>query len=227
MLSITYVTVRGDSSLCPYLICMERDTPEATPENVTERRCSICGDEKLYDVANWPMKYGRPDGSVCRLCSRKRKRAFDRSAKQERAAARTAGVATLTETSSALPAALQGVSTGRGMKPGELPLRQLDVAKALRVGAAALNENAQGILVTVFEYAMNANSVHHEWALKLIAERIIPRKLFEDLGLQAAGVKPGQGAMRPAVTIIVQPAAAPGPVESSVKVIEGEVIRDE
>ena len=206
---------------------MERDIPKATSETATERRCSICGDEKLYDVANWPMQYGRPAGSVCRLCSRKRKRALDRSVRQTRAAARTAGLATLAEAPSALPAAVRGVSTGRDAKPGELPLRQLDVAKALRIGAAALNENAQGVLVTVFEYAMNADSVHHEWALKLVAERIIPRKLFEDLGLQAAGVKPGQGSMRPAVTIIVQPAAAPGPVESSVKVIEGEVIRDE
>ena len=99
------------------------------------------------------------------------------------------------------------VSTDRDRLPGELPLRQLDVARALRVGSERLNEAAQGILATILEYAANAQSPHHEWALKLVAERVIPKKLYEDLGGQAAGIKAGQGTVRPSVTVIVQQAA--------------------
>jgi len=112
------------------------------------------------------------------------------------------------------------VSTVKDAKPGELPIRQLEIARALRVGAAKLNEAAEGILATILEYASNSQSPHHEWALRLIAERVIPRKLYEDLGGQAAGIKAGQGTARPAVTIIVQP-ATPAAVVPSV-VVEGE-----
>ena len=116
------------------------------------------------------------------------------------------------------------VSTSRDAKPGELPLRQLDIARALRIGAARLNESVEGILATILEYAANTQSPHHEWALKLIAERVIPKKLYEDLGGQAAGIKAGQGTVRPSITVIVQQAtpASPDPLPG-VQIIEGEV----
>jgi hypothetical protein len=111
------------------------------------------------------------------------------------------------------PAKGTDVSTSKDAKPGELTIRQLDVARALRVGADRLNEAAGGILATILEYASNTQSPHHEWALRLIAERVIPRKLYEDLGSQAAGIKEGKGTVRPSITVIVQQ-AAPLPPDS-------------
>jgi hypothetical protein len=105
--------------------------------------------------------------------------------------------------------------------PAELPLRQLEIATALRSGAEGLNQRAAGILATLFGYAEKADHPHHEWALRLLAERILPRKLYEDLGGQAAGIKTGQGTIRPAVNIIIQPAAGPGQAGQSFTIENG------
>ena len=199
-----------------YLICMEREETGAAT-----RECTKCRQEKPYTIEHWPNAKGNAVGSVCRLCSRLRKRDFDLSYKQKRVAARTQSMAQLAETPAVAPAKSVAVSLSRDAKDGELPLRQLEVAKALRVGAKRLNEAAQGILETILEYAGNSQSPHHEWALRLVAERVIPRKLYEDLGAQAAGIKAGQGTVRPAVTIIVQ-GASPAAPEPSIRVIEGE-----
>jgi hypothetical protein len=188
------------------------------------RVCVRCEQARPFTIEHWPNQGGSAKGNVCRLCSRQRKRDFDKVYKQTRVAARTQSLATLAD-APAVPASTGLVSTARDAKEGELPMNQLQVATALRVGAKRLNESAQGILETILEYAANTQSPHHEWALKLIAERVIPRKLYEDLGSQAAGIKAGQGSIRPAVTIIVQPAALPAPVEPFVRVIEGEVVK--
>jgi len=199
---------------------MEREEADAAPAAIALRRCVKCSADKQYTAEHWPATRGKPVGSVCRLCARIRKRDFDREYKQTRVAARTQSLAQLAETPAA-PARAGAVSKARDAREGELPLRQLEVARALRVGASRLNEAAQGILDTILEYAGNQQSPHHEWALRLIAERVIPRKLYEDLGAQAAGIKAGQGGVRPAITIIVQ-GASPAAPEPSIKVIEGE-----
>ena len=186
---------------------------------VEKRKCVRCDLDLPYTPEHWPATFGKAVGSVCRLCSRNRKRDFDRKYKGMRVAARTQSLASLAD--SKPPAATgRSVSKTRDAQPGELPVKQLEVARALRVGAAKLNESADGILATILEYASNSQSPHHEWALKLVAERVIPKKLYEDLGGQAAGIKAGQGTARPAVTIIVQP-ATPAAVVPSI-VVEGE-----
>ena len=189
------------------------------PGTAEKRRCSRCDLALPRTPEHWPARDGKAFGSVCRLCSRNRKRDFDRKYRQMRVAARTQSLASLADTP-APPASAGAVTKSRDAKPGELPVKQLEVARALRVGAAKLNEAAEGILATILEYASNSQSPHHEWALRLIAERVIPRKLYEDLGGQAAGIKAGQGSVRPAVTIIVQP-ATPAAVVPSI-VVEGE-----
>jgi hypothetical protein len=212
-----------------YLVHMERAiTPpdpifdqvaDGTPKAQT---CKLCSQEKPYTPQHWPAERGHATGLVCRLCARDRKRDFDRKYKQTRVAARTHDLASLAATPATPTATKRAVSTSRDAKKSELPIRALDVAKALRAGAESINAHAQDILTRVLGYAADPTSTHHEWALKLIAERVIPRKLYEDLGSQAAGIKAGQGAVRPAVTIIVQPAALPAQVEPVVRVIEGE-----
>jgi hypothetical protein len=197
------------------------------PENTdgdgpVEKECVRCKQSHPYTIEHWPATNGRAVGLVCRLCSRSRKRDFDRSYQQTRVAARTQDLASLVRLGLAPAAVAPAVSQNRDARKGELKLRQLDVAKALRVGADAINDNAREVIMRVFEYAAAPSSPHHEWALRLVADRIIPRKLYEDLGSAAAGIKAGQGNVRPAVTIIVQPAAMPAPVEHSVHVIGEE-----
>jgi len=185
--------------------------------------CKSCSQSKPATLEFWPNAKGQPDVSgMCRLCNRTYKRLFDKRAKGARVAARTQGVASLTDTAVA-PAKGGAVSTSRDKLPGELPLRQLEVVQALRAGAQYLNEQARTILDTLFIYVADPTHPHHEWALKLVAERLMPRKLYEDLGAKDAGILAGEGGQRPSVTIIVQPAAAPAPVESPVvTVIDGE-----
>ena len=188
-------------------------------ETAETRQCRMCKSILPYTTEHWPASVGKAVGTVCRLCSRNRKRDFDRKYKEMRVAARTQSLASLADTPP--PAATgRSVPTTGNARPGELPVRQLEVAKALRVGAARLNEKAEDILRTILDYASNSQSPHHEWALRLVAERVIPKKLYEDLGGQAAGIKAGQGAVRPAVTIIVQPASPAAAVPSVV--VEGE-----
>ena len=188
-------------------------------ETAEKRQCKRCSLELPYTPEHWPATAGKAVGSVCRLCSRNRKRDFDRKYKEMRVAARTQSLASLADSAPAAATA-RSVSKTRDAKPGELPVRQLEVAQALRIGAARLNEKAEDILRTILDYASNSQSPHHEWALRLVAERVIPKKLYEDLGGQAAGIKAGQGAVRPAVTIIVQPATPAAAVPSVV--VEGE-----
>ena len=191
------------------------------------RQCHFCDSVLPYTPEHYPATRGKPTGNACRVCSRNRKRVFDAKYRGLRAAARAQGATSLTDTTNP-PAGAAVVSTARDAKPGELSVRRLDIAKALRHGADRLNESVEGILATILEYAGNTQSPHHEWALKLVAERVIPKKLYEDLGSQAAGMKAGQGTVRPSITVIVQQAApaSPDPL-STVKVIEGEATRKE
>jgi hypothetical protein len=162
---------------------------------------------------------------MCRLCSRTYKRFFDKRAKGMRVAARTQQAASLNG-AAVVPAKDTAVSKSKDKLPGELPLRQLEIVQALRAGAQYLNEQARTILDTLFIYVADPTHPHHEWALKLVAERLMPRKLYEDLGAKDAGIMAGEGSQRPSVTIIVQPATAPAPVESpAVRVIDGEATR--
>ena len=213
----------GTAPPLSHLISVERENLIDTADAAEKRQCTRCRSEKPYTAEHWPAKAGKAVGTVCRLCARNRKRDFDRKYKQMRVAARTQSLASLAD---AKPLAATGRSvskTGVAL-PGELPVRQLEVAQALRVGATRLNEKAESILATILAYAADSASPHHEWALRLIAERVIPKKLYEDLGAQAAGIKAGQGTVRPSVTIVVQQAAPVSPDSPPVRVIEGSVI---
>lgn len=192
-------------------------------EEPAEALCSVCLELKPLTVEHWPKLKGKPHGNRCRLCARAGKKDFDRNAKQTRVAARLQTLATLAEAMPE-PASKGVVAATREKLPAELPLRQLQIVQALREGAQLLNERARTTLERLFRYAETPTHPHHEWALKLIADRLMPRKLYEDLGARDAGLgKVGEGGARPSVTIIVQPATAPTPAESSAfKVVEGE-----
>lgn len=189
----------------------------------TYRTCDTCKIEKPWTLEHWPEQKGKPRPPRCRTCQRDYKRLFDKRAVKERVAARTQQAASLTGPVTP-PASGGAVSTSRDALPGELPLRQLDAAKALREGAIVLNRQAQTILATLMFYVDDPTHPHHEWALKLVAERLLPKKLYEDLGAKDAGILAGEGQSRPSVTIIVQPATiAPAPADPllAAVVVEG------
>lgn len=196
------------------------------PAPAMDRQCSKCLAVKPFTIVHWPNNRGKPTGMVCRLCLREAQRSYDRTTrKSARIAVRAAANAVPSAVLAAPASAVVPAKNEAAASVAKLPVRKLDVTRALDAGATVVNESAKGVLETVLGYAMDATSVHHEWALKLLAERAIPRKLYEDLGLQAVGVKPGQGGQRPVVTIIVQPAASPGGADPSIKTIEGEAER--
>ena len=111
-------------------------------------------------------------------------------------------------------------------KPGEkrkdvVAANKLDVALALKAGSKVLNQYAPAVMARILEYLEDPESEHHLWALELLAQRILPRKLYEELGGQAAGVG-ALGDRRPQFTINILPAAA-APAAEEGRVFDGEV----
>jgi hypothetical protein len=96
---------------------------------------------------------------------------------------------------------------------------KLDVAKALKVGAEIANEYVDLVMARVLQYAADPEHKMHGWALQFLAERIMPRKLYEDLGSQAAGAGMKE---RPQFVIQVLPAQSEQPTG---RVVEGESTR--
>lgn len=198
---------------------------KADVSEIKARVCDTCKIEKPWTLEHWPEQKGQPRGPRCRTCRREYKRLFDRSAAKERVAASTQGNVASPVTV-APPASGGDVAISKAALPAELSSQRLEATRALRVGAAVLNEKAQQALDTLFKYVGDSTSSHHEWALKLVVERLLPRKLYEDLGAKDAGVLAGEGGSRPSVTIIVQPATVPAPAEiPGAVVVQGESVR--
>ena len=193
-----------------------------------KRKCKICEVEKEYTTAEWPSSKGQPIGLVCRPCSKHRRRGLEKEYRQRRVAARTRNLRDMAGKLMPQSAIERSVSQSPVRAKGELPVKQLEVATALREGANVLNRRSRYILAKLLTYARDPTSPHHEWVMKLFADRMLPKKLFEDLGLQAAGVKTGAGASRPTVNIIVQPATSPvRGAEPSVIIVDGDSERDD
>lgn len=183
--------------------------PVATATKPGEpKKCGTCGVVKPYTSAYYPVNYGKPVGAVCRDCDKKRKVLYKQAQRQRRADFQAKSLAVLAKDPAALARAA-GKSPQALARVSRALQGQLEAATALSEGAAAVNKHAKQLLETIIDYAKDKSSIHHEWALKLLTERIIPRRLYEELGAQAAGIKAGEGAPKPSVTIIVQPSAGP------------------
>jgi hypothetical protein len=177
-----------------------------------QRTCVKCGETKVATPELWPYRKGRTRyaafGGRCMVCYRKAKAEYEK---------RRDKIAALVKDVPAVPA------TGKDDKDKQkaaLATSRLDVAKALKAGGKVLNEYAPSILARVLEWAEDEDHENHLWAVQFMAERIVPRKLYEELGAQAAGV----GSMhdkRPQFVIQVLPAQA-GPLAPEPRVIEGE-----
>jgi hypothetical protein len=177
-----------------------------------QRTCSKCDTEKAITPESWPYRKGRQGvyqsyGSRCLDCEKQRKTEYEARRKSI-----ASGV-------SAVPVPTEG--TPEQQQKALKQANKLDVAQALKAGGIAINQAAPGVLARLMEYIEDPDHQHHQWALELFAQRILPRKLFEELGGQAAGV----GALndrRPMFVLNVLP-ASPGAPGGAVYDQEGNV----
>lgn len=166
-----------------------------------QRTCSKCDTQKTITPESWPYRKGRQGiyqsyGSRCLDCEKQRKTEYEARRKSI-----ASGV-------SAVPVPTEGTpeQKAKALKHAN----KLDVAQALKAGSIALNQAAPGVLARIMEYLEDPESPHHLWALELFAQRILPRKLYEQLGGEAAGVGALQD-RRPVFVLNVLPAGASVP----------------
>jgi len=191
------------------------DVLDITAPDTGTRQCIGCGNFVTQDKPNWPYQAGKPVGRFCRPCARVQ----HKLRKEKYAAAKKAGLATLMPDT--LPNGKPVQKTGAAVVP--LKPNQLDVAKALRAGATTLNQNAFELIERALSYAQDASSPHHEWAIKLFLDRILPAKLYQELGLKTAGVSKHKGTgEKPSVVINV--GVAGQDKQGNEKVVEGTVV---
>jgi hypothetical protein len=186
------------------------DNPQEDSQE--SRTCTKCDATKVTSPANWPHRKGRQGhylayGSICMECEKKRKATYE-----ERRKALATGVAAAT------PVPAKGTTDDKQRKALK-SANKLDIAQALKAGSIAMNQVAPGVMARIMEYLEDPEHRHHLWALELLAQRILPRKLYEELGGQAAGVGALQD-RRPMFVLNVLP-AQPGGQQGNVYDQEG------
>ena len=159
------------------------------------RKCRVCAEVKPFAASHWRTEpNGKPRGWMCKACD---------SARSSRKARRRSEVAKALRDAA-------GAERAHGPISGRVKTSvaaQLDSTEALRAGVRKANNIAETGLRTFGDYVADRSSPHHEWALKMLIERIMPAKLFAEMGLAGAGLgDKGGGKQAPNVQIIVQPA---------------------
>lgn len=114
-------------------------------------------------------------GTSCLECEKKRKQEYE---------ARRGQITAVLDAGEAKDAK----ATPKDQRVALKDASKLDVARALKAGSQVLNEVAPGVLARILEYLEDPEHEHHMWALELVAQRILPRKLYEELGGEAAGI---------------------------------------
>jgi hypothetical protein len=178
---------------------MDSTEPFAPATGPERRLCSNCHETKPVVPGAWAFKPGGDALQICLVCQTTRKADARAAAEKSKASG-------------------DKPKTPRAIRDDA----KLDVAKALKAGAAIANEYVDLVMARVLQYAADPEHKLHGWALQFLAERIMPRKLYEDLGSAAAGV--GLADKRPSYVIQVMPATSDQPVG---RVVEGESTRIE
>lgn len=176
------------------------ETTAAAPEAPETRDCAKCSESKVVSPETWPYRKGRTGryqayGAVCLVCERARKAAYEGQRDKIKAL----------------------VAKADGDEKDGKKATKLDVAAALRAGGKVLNEYAPSVLARLLQYADDPEHPMHQWALDKLVDRVLPRKLYEELGGQAAGVG-GLNDKRPVFNIQILPAQA-----EQGRTIEGQV----
>ncbi len=151
-------------------------------DNPQEKRtCAYCKAEKVVTPESWPYRKSKgpngvyqAHGARCMVCEKIRKAQYEATRDD---ITRRLGV---------------HASTAKADKDGDKPTskakEKLDVAAALKAGSIATNLVAPSVMARIMNYLEDEESPHHIWALEFFAQRILPRKLYEELGGQAAGL---------------------------------------
>jgi len=168
------------------------------PASPPMRKCKHCAETKPFAPATWVTYTGKTQGWMCKACD---------AARSSRKARRRTEVARALRKQAA--GGDPGIPQTRAATKAAVAA-QLDATSALREGVRKVNDTAGRVLAKVFEYALDPASPHHEWALKMVAERVMPTKMFAELGLAAAGAA-GSRAGGPSIQINVLPAAPVAP----------------
>lgn len=189
-------------------------TVQVAPAPAEQRTCRKCNETKPVTPETWPYKNDRrrsgykASGNLCILCERQRKVQYE-ARRNELKAAVTAPI----ETPDGKPESVRKAITAAN---------KLDVAQALKAGSRAVNELAPSVMARIFEYLEDPDHEHHLWALELLAQRILPRKLYEELG----GIAAGAGSLadkRPVFVVNVLP-AAPAAEEGRVVSVQAQEV---
>jgi hypothetical protein len=186
----------------------------STDTPAEQRTCVKCNESKTVTPESWPYRKGKgPNGiysaagGICLACEKIRKHEYE--ARRDKIAALVADV----------PSAPAKGNAGDKAKQSEaVKASKLDVAKALKAGGKVINEFAPAILARVLAWSEDDTHPNHLWAVQFFAERILPRKLYEELGGQAAGVG-SLNEKRPQFVIQVLPATPEAPAG---RLIEGQ-----
>jgi hypothetical protein len=147
--------------------------PDGTDSPET-RTCHNCNTAKPVVTGSWAFKPGGSPLKICLSCQQARK--ADSHAQR----AIQSHLAPSSKPLAKKEAPADAVEVKKEAR--------LDVAKALKIGARITNDHAEMVMARVLQYANDPAHELHKWALELLAERILPRKLYEELGGQAAGV---------------------------------------
>lgn len=197
---------------------MEPTENTPAPGNAETRLCLKCSASFPFTIEFFPSLMGKPHGVLCRTCAKKRRKAYETKYQQERIAERNKRAAAAA--AAAPPPASGGVvAEVAAARSLDLASAESQLAAKMRAEIASLNEAAPAIVATILAHAKNPRHPLHEWALKFIADRVMPKKLYDDLGAQAAGSKAGKGALRPSVTVIIQQ-TGPAPADP----LQGRII---
>lgn len=192
---------------------VEATAPAGAANPQESRTCSKCEETRVISPETWPYRRGRKGhyvsyGSICLACEKKRKTEYE---------ARRNSIADIVN---AVPVPEEG--TPEQKRKAISKANKLDVAQALKAGSVAINQAAPGAMARLMEYLEDPEHRHHLWALEMALQRILPRKLYEELGGQAAGV----GVLndrRPLFVLNVLP-AAPGAQQGTVYDQQGNVV---
>jgi hypothetical protein len=161
------------------------------------RTCHNCNATKPVAAGVWAFKPGGAPLKICFACQQARK--ADSHAQRAMQALQPLATDTKPPAKKEPPADVAEVKKEA----------KLDVAKALKIGARITNDHAEMVMARVLQYANDPTHELHKWALELLAERILPRKLYEELGGQAAGVG-SLNDKRPMFNINILPAVPGG-----------------
>jgi hypothetical protein len=160
-------------------------TVVAGADNPQETRvCRKCSTETVVSPSTWPYhKTGRgytAYGGVCQACETARKQDQKRRAKDLEKLGGDVPTHPIRKDDKD--------AEGKAAQKEALAQSRLDVARSLKIGSRTLNEYAPAVLARVLQQFEDASDPAHQWAVQFLAERILPRKLYEELGGQAAGV---------------------------------------